>query len=270
MVGDDDQLIYGWRSADPRGILEFHERMPPRPWSATYTLATNYRCSRVVVESAARLVANNTVREAKDVRPREGAAEGALHFAGAPAWPARAESICAFLRSERSRLGCDWRDLAVLCRYRSQQLAVALALDAGSIPRTPALAYRLFSHPAAALLRAYIDLARAPDEMTGDRLRTLLNRPNRYLTTATVEAIATAARPWAHLRALAAREPVTGAAAPEHSVRRRRRRRRRLRPARGRRRRPRRPVVRIHRVRRRATRLPVPHHPRAPATSSGP
>ena len=210
VVGDDDQLIYGWRSADPRGILEFHERMPPRPWSATYTLATNYRCSRVVVESAARLVANNTVREVKDVRPREGAAEGALRFAGAPAWPARAASICAFLRAERSRLACDWRELAVLCRYRSQQLAVALALDADHIPRAPALAYRLFSHPAAALLRAYVDLVRAPEEVSGDRLRLLLNRPNRYLKTSLVETIATASRPWAHLQALAAREPASG------------------------------------------------------------
>ena len=164
VVGDDDQLIYGWRSADPRGILEFHQRMPPRPWSATYTLCTNYRCSRVVVESAARLVANNAVREDKDVRPREGAAEGALRFAGAPTWPVRAATLCAFLRAEKSRLGCAWRDLAVLCRYRSQQLAVALALDAEEIPRTPALGYKLFSHPGAALLRAYIDLARAPED----------------------------------------------------------------------------------------------------------
>src|SRR5665647_2964803 len=137
--------------------------MPPRPWSATYTLCTNYRCSRVVVESAARLVANNTVREDKDVRPREGAAEGALRFAGAPTWPARAAALCAFLRAERSRLGCAWRELAVLCRYRSQQLAVALALDADEIPRTPALGYKLFSHPGAALLRAYIDLVGAQE-----------------------------------------------------------------------------------------------------------
>ena len=210
VVGDDDQLIYGWRCADPRGILEFHKRMPPEPWSATYTLGTNYRCSRAVVESAARLVANNTVREDKQVRPREGAAEGALRFVGAPTWPARAAVLCAFLRAEKARLGCAWRDLAVLCRYRSQQLAVALALDADEIPRTPALGYKLFSHPGAELLRAYIDLADAPEDLTGDRLRLLLNRPNRYLGKDVVEAVGAAPRPWTQVRTLAGREPASG------------------------------------------------------------
>ena len=99
VVGDDDQLIYGWRQADPRGILEFHERMPPRPFSATYTLCTNYRCSRAVVETGARLVANNVVREAKDIRPRAGAQDGEVRFFGAPSWPERAAEMCSFLRS---------------------------------------------------------------------------------------------------------------------------------------------------------------------------
>ncbi|MGE5229279.1 MAG: UvrD-helicase domain-containing protein, partial [Deltaproteobacteria bacterium] len=180
VVGDDDQLIYGWRRADPRGILEFHRRMPPRPWSATYTLCTNYRCSRAVVETGARLVAHNVVREAKDIRPREGAQDGAVRFFGAPSWPRRAAAMCAFLRAEKERLGCGWRDLAVLCRYRSQQLLVALALDAGDVPRTPALGCTLFTHQAATLLRAYLDLVRAPDQLPGAALAGLLDRPNRY------------------------------------------------------------------------------------------
>ncbi len=200
VVGDDDQLIYGWRQADPRGILEFHRRMPPKPWSATYTLCTNYRCSRAVVETGARLVANNVVREAKDIRPRAGAQDGAVRFFGAPSWPQRAAAVCAFLRAEKARLGCGWRDLAVLCRYRSQQLLVALALDAGDVPRTPALGCTLFTHPAAVLLRAYLDLVRAPDELPGPALAGLLNRPNRYVNAATAEAVAAAAQPWAHLR----------------------------------------------------------------------
>jgi superfamily I DNA/RNA helicase len=210
VVGDDDQLIYGWRFADPRGILGFHERMPPVPWSATYTLGTNYRCSRAVVEAAARLVANNAVREIKDVRPRDGAPAGAVRFFGAPAWPERAAAVCAFLQAQRVRLGCSWRDLAVLCRYRSQQLSVALALDDGRVPRTPVLGYRLFTHPAARLLRAYIDLALRPGEASGEQLRLLLNRPNRYLRDAVADDVAGALRPWERVLALAAAEPAAG------------------------------------------------------------
>ena len=210
VVGDDDQLIYGWRQADPRGILEFHRRMPPKPWSATYTLCTNYRCSRAVVETGARLVANNDVREAKDIRPRAGAQDGAVRFCGAPSWPERAAAVRGFLTAEKARLACEWRDLAVLCRYRSQQLLVALALDAGEIPRTPALGCTLFTHPAARLLRAYLDLVRAPDELPGAALAELLNRPNRYVSGAVAERVTGASRPWREVRAAAAAEPAAG------------------------------------------------------------
>ncbi len=210
VVGDDDQLIYGWRRADPRGILEFHDRMPPKPHSSTYTLCTNYRCSRAVVETGARLVAHNIVREAKDIRPRAGAQDGAVRFFGAPSWPERAAALRGFLRAEKSRLHCDWRDLAVLCRYRAQQLLVALALDAGEIPRTPSLGCTLFTHPAAGLLRTYLDLLRAPEEVPAPALAGLLNRPNRFVPRAVAEAVAGATRPWAHVREAAAGEPATG------------------------------------------------------------
>ncbi len=210
VVGDDDQLIYGWRHADPRGILEFHRRMPPKPWSATYTLCTNYRCSRAVVETGARLVANNRMREAKDIRSRPGAQDGAVRFFGAPSWPERAGAICAFLRAEKARLGCDWRDLAVLCRYRSQQLLVALALDAGEVPRTPALGGKLFTHRAARLLRAHLCLVCAPDELPAAGLTAILGLPGRRVSAAMAEAAAATARPWTHLQASAAREPAAG------------------------------------------------------------
>ena len=46
VVGDDDQLIYGWRFADPDGILRFHERLPPTALVRDLHPRTNYRCSR--------------------------------------------------------------------------------------------------------------------------------------------------------------------------------------------------------------------------------
>jgi DNA helicase-2/ATP-dependent DNA helicase PcrA len=115
-----------------------------------------------------------------------------------------------FLRAEKARLDCGWRDLAVLCRYRTQQLLVALALDAEGIPRTPALGATLFTHPAAVLLRAYLDLVRAPDTLPGPALAALLNRPNRYLPASVVEATGEASRPWAYVQQAAAQEPAAG------------------------------------------------------------
>src|SRR5690606_1066714 len=67
VVGDDDQLIYGWRFAKPANILDFHKRMPPKPLSATYTLSTNYRCSREVVAASRRLIDHNRTREPKNI-----------------------------------------------------------------------------------------------------------------------------------------------------------------------------------------------------------
>ncbi len=210
VVGDDDQLIYGWRFADPTGILQFHERMPIEPCSATYRLGTNYRCSREVVASAARIVAHNATREIKQVRARAGAQEGAVLFAAAPTWAERSAAMCTFLRAQKARPACAWRDLAVLCRYRSQQLSVALALDAEHLPRAQQLGYHLFSHPAAKLVRAYVDLIRAPQLASGNDLGLLLNRPSRYVRHEQVEAIATSARPWTRLSASAAGEPDSG------------------------------------------------------------
>ena len=210
VVGDDDQLIYGWRFADPTGILQFHERMPIEPYSATYRLGTNYRCSREVVASAARIVGHNATREIKEARPRAGAQEGAVLFAAAPSWAERSAAICTFLRAQKARPACAWRDLAVLCRYRSQQLAVALALDADHLPRAQQLGYHLFAHPAAKLVRAYVNLIRAPERASGNDLRLLLNRPNRYVRNEQVEAIATSARPWTRLSVSAAGEPDSG------------------------------------------------------------
>jgi DNA helicase-2/ATP-dependent DNA helicase PcrA len=62
VCGDDDQLIHGWRHADPRHILCFHERHPSR---AQIVLGRNFRSRTEILEAAVRCVSHNERRAGK-------------------------------------------------------------------------------------------------------------------------------------------------------------------------------------------------------------
>jgi DNA helicase-2/ATP-dependent DNA helicase PcrA len=67
IVGDDDQAIFEWRGATPEYILN------PNPYLeanfSTFTLATNYRSPKNIVELSQILIANNNRRVNKLIRP---------------------------------------------------------------------------------------------------------------------------------------------------------------------------------------------------------
>jgi DNA helicase-2/ATP-dependent DNA helicase PcrA len=70
VCGDDDQLIHGWRHADPRHILGFGERHPSR---AQIVLGRNFRSRAEILEAAVRCVAHNERRAGKALIAMRGA-----------------------------------------------------------------------------------------------------------------------------------------------------------------------------------------------------
>lgn len=62
VVGDDDQSIYSWRGATIRNILEFERDYPG---AVVVKLEQNYRSSRKIIETSARLIAHNEKRKNK-------------------------------------------------------------------------------------------------------------------------------------------------------------------------------------------------------------
>ena len=62
VCGDDDQLIHGWRHADPRHILCFEER---HPGHAQIVLGRNFRSRAEILEAAVRCVSQNERRAGK-------------------------------------------------------------------------------------------------------------------------------------------------------------------------------------------------------------
>jgi DNA helicase-2/ATP-dependent DNA helicase PcrA len=62
VCGDDDQLIHGWRHADPRHILGFSER---HPRAGQIVLGRNFRSRAEILEAAVRCVSHNERRAGK-------------------------------------------------------------------------------------------------------------------------------------------------------------------------------------------------------------
>ena len=64
VVGDPDQSIYSWRSADIRNILSFQQDYPD---ARTVSLEQNYRSTGIILEAAKGLIAANGQRLDKDL-----------------------------------------------------------------------------------------------------------------------------------------------------------------------------------------------------------
>jgi len=71
--GDDDQLIHGWRHADPRHILCFHER---HPGHAQIVRGRNFRSRAEIFEAGVRCVSHNERRAGKALIAMRGAGAG--------------------------------------------------------------------------------------------------------------------------------------------------------------------------------------------------
>lgn len=65
VVGDDDQSIYGFRSADSSIMLNFEKSFPN---AKRFTLSTNYRSCKNIVEEAGNLISHNNVRFDKEFK----------------------------------------------------------------------------------------------------------------------------------------------------------------------------------------------------------
>jgi superfamily I DNA/RNA helicase len=122
LVGDDDQSIYGWRLADVRRILSLGELVPGL---RRVDLEVNYRCPRVVVQRAVRLVEHNGERFAKSIRARPGATGSLVLVPDASDESVRLERVIGSWPDDGSTR-------AVLARTNRELLpavAVALRLD---------------------------------------------------------------------------------------------------------------------------------------------
>jgi len=187
VVGDDDQSIYGWRGADVSHILNFQKDWPD---AKVVRLEDNYRSKAPILEAANTLIAHNSSRHKKILRPyREG---------GLPPRMLRmenetleAEGVIAEIRQHMEVVdeSIKWRpsDVAILFRTNEQPRAFELELRRAQIPYTLVGGMSFYDRKEVRDVLSYLRvLANPSDEVS---LLRIINTPARGIGAGTIETL---------------------------------------------------------------------------------
>lgn len=118
IVGDSDQTIYSWRGSHVKLILDFEKVYKD---ARTILLLKNYRSTPQILAAANSLIARNTVRYPKELKPTKKAGPKPLYY-HAPSEEDEAKWICKKVK-ELCKSG-NLRDIAIL--YRAHYLSRSL------------------------------------------------------------------------------------------------------------------------------------------------
>ena len=187
VVGDDDQSIYGWRGAEIAHILGFQKDWPE---AKVVRLEANYRSRAPILHLANTLIAHNTQRHQKVLRPsREGGAEPRMLRMEDENM--EAEHVVREIQQlivgndEENRISPS--DIAILFRTNEQPRAFELELRRAHIPYMLIGGQSFYDRREVRDVLAYLRvLANPSDEVS---LLRIINTPSRGIGTSTIEAL---------------------------------------------------------------------------------
>jgi DNA helicase-2/ATP-dependent DNA helicase PcrA len=173
VVGDDDQSIYGWRGAEVRHILGFHERFPG---AKVVRLEDNYRCTRNIINLANRLVKQNQSRHEKTLVAHK-SGENDVTIRDFPDEQAEAEGVVREINFLIGQKGVSPRDIAILFRTNEQPRLFEAEMRRLHVPYTLIGGQSFFDRKEVRDVLAYLRAMAFPkDEMS---LLRIINVPAR-------------------------------------------------------------------------------------------
>ncbi len=174
IVGDDDQSIYGFRSADPRIMLGFPEDYPN---ARKVVLKENFRSTPPIVGAALKLVGKNKERFFKKLKAKRDG-QKAIFVNGFDERTQEAEAVCSLITQAKAHM--PYKDIALLFRTHSGQEYYSRALFAAGIPfYVKEKTVSIFSKAAAQDMMAMLSYAHG-DKRRKHFLR-FMNKPLRYI-----------------------------------------------------------------------------------------
>ena len=173
VVGDDDQSIYSFRSADIRNILEFERDFPG---VKVIKLEQNYRSTKNILHVANEVIKNNRGRKSKNLWTENYEGEKIqLYQADDERDEARfvAEEIAKLTREE----GRKFSDFALLYRTNAQSRSFEEAMMGRNIPYRVIGGVRFYERKEIKDILAYLRLVYNPADKVS--LGRIINTPKR-------------------------------------------------------------------------------------------
>jgi len=190
-VGDDDQLLYSFRAAEPRNMLCFGERFPAH---ARIVLGRNFRSRSEILEPAARCIAHNQQRLPKALIATRGAG-GEARVVAYGSDRHEADSVTAAIAQALAQ-GLPAGEVLVLARtgYATGQVQAALAR--AGIPHRVLGSLGLYERSEVRDALAYLTLLTNPAD--AQAFRRAVGSPKRGVGTATANHVVAHARDTHH------------------------------------------------------------------------
>jgi DNA helicase II / ATP-dependent DNA helicase PcrA len=173
VVGDSDQSIYRFRSADIRNILEFEEAFPD---ATVIVLEQNYRSTQTILDAANSVIANNTKRKPKSLWSEQVGGEPIVHYEGQDE-----HDEAAWISLELGRLHDHehyrYGDFAVFYRTNAQSRVLEEELVRRNIPNKVIGGTRFYDRLEIKDMLAYLKAIANPDDEVS--LKRIVNVPKR-------------------------------------------------------------------------------------------
>ncbi|MES2436453.1 MAG: UvrD-helicase domain-containing protein [Patescibacteria group bacterium] len=173
VVGDIDQMIYSWRGADLKNILNFEADYPE---AKVVLLEQNYRSTQTILNAANKVIEKNKNRRKKNLFTQNGAGDPIGIYSGYD------ESDEADFVAEKAaqliQKGIDPREIAILYRANFQSRALEEALLHNSLPYQ-VLGVKFFERKEVKDVLSYLRAALNPEGLSD--LKRIINVPARGL-----------------------------------------------------------------------------------------
>ena len=189
VVGDADQSIYSFRAADFRILMgfqgDFGDGAADQATQTMVKLEENYRSTATILEAANTLIARNSERIDKVLRPTRGEGE-LIRLTRCDDEVAEAEAVVHRMRElEAAHPELRWGDMAVLYRTNAQSRAVEEALVRWRVPYTVVGGLRFYDRREIKDVLAYLRLLINPADSVS--LLRVLNVPRRGIGKTTIQ-----------------------------------------------------------------------------------